>query len=49
MEELDEATGKTVQKGLEKCLQEAKDCRFKVIATDGVFSMDGDIAKLKEI
>jgi len=23
--------------------------RFKVIATDGVFSMDGDIAKLNEI
>lgn len=48
VEEIDEATGKSA-KGLEKCLQEAKDCRFKVIATDGVFSMDGDIAKLKEI
>jgi glycine C-acetyltransferase len=43
-----DATGKTI-KGLEKCLQEAKNCRFKLIATDGVFSMDGDIAKLGEI
>ncbi len=48
VEEVDEATGKSA-KGLERCLQEAKDCRFKVIATDGVFSMDGDIAKLEEI
>jgi glycine C-acetyltransferase len=48
VEEEDPATGK-MAKGLEKCLQEAKDCRFKVIATDGAFSMDGDVAKLKEI
>jgi glycine C-acetyltransferase len=47
-EVIDSTTGKAV-KGLERCLQEAKDCRFKMIATDGVFSMDGDIAKLKEI
>lgn len=33
-------------KDLERCLNEAKDCRIKLIATDGVFSMDGDIAKL---
>lgn len=30
-------------------LEAAKDYRFKVIATDGVFSMDGIIVKLKEI
>jgi glycine C-acetyltransferase len=30
-------------------LEEAKDCRFKIIATDGVFSMDGIIADLKSI
>lgn len=48
VEEEDPATGK-MAKGLERCLKEAKDCRFKVIATDGAFSMDGDVAKLKEI
>src|SRR5213595_256414 len=26
---------------LERCLREAKDARFRMIATDGVFSMDG--------
>ncbi|HYT91300.1 MAG TPA: glycine C-acetyltransferase [Gemmataceae bacterium] len=34
---------------LEKCLQEAKGYRLRMIATDGVFSMDGDMAKLPEI
>ena len=34
---------------LEARLREASDCRFKLIATDGVFSMDGYIAKLGEI
>jgi len=34
---------------LEKSLQEAADCRLKLIATDGVFSMDGDLVKLPEI
>lgn len=47
-ETTDNKTGKTL-KGLEKCLQEAEKCRFKVIVTDGVFSMDGDIAKLDQI
>lgn len=44
----DPGTGK-MAKGLERCLKEAKDCRFKVIVTDGAFSMDGEIAKLDEI
>lgn len=35
--------------GLEAQLKEAADCRFKLIATDGVFSMDGTIANLKGI
>ena len=34
---------------LEDCLQQAKSSKYRIIATDGVFSMDGDIAKLPEI
>ncbi len=34
---------------LESCLQEAQSSRFRLIATDGVFSMDGSIAPLKAI
>lgn len=34
---------------LEKCLKEAKDARFKIIATDGVFSMDGNVAPIDKI
>jgi len=34
---------------LEKILQESSSARLRLIATDGVFSMDGDIAKLDEI
>jgi glycine C-acetyltransferase len=34
---------------LEEKLQEHQDRRFRVIVTDGVFSMDGDVAKLDEI
>ncbi len=48
VEEEDQSTGK-MAKGLERCLKEAKDTRFKMIATDGVFSMDGDIANLEGI
>jgi glycine C-acetyltransferase len=45
---IDPATGKEL-KGLERCLKEAQSCRFRLIATDGVFSMDGDIANLPKI
>ncbi|MCF8495631.1 MAG: glycine C-acetyltransferase [Alphaproteobacteria bacterium] len=34
---------------LERCLKEAKDARFRLIATDGVFSMDGYLANLPAI
>jgi glycine C-acetyltransferase len=34
---------------LEAKLQEARDARFRLIATDGVFSMDGIIADLKSV
>ena len=34
---------------LEKCLQEAQAQRFRIIATDGVFSMDGNVAPLDKI
>ena len=34
---------------LERKLLETAEARFRLIATDGVFSMDGDIAKLSEI
>jgi glycine C-acetyltransferase len=34
---------------LEEKLKEAKDCRFRMICTDGVFSMDGVIADLRGI
>lgn len=36
-------------KDLEQKLQEAKNARFRLIATDGVFSMDGIIANLPDI
>ncbi|MBN2662244.1 MAG: glycine C-acetyltransferase [Bacteroidales bacterium] len=34
---------------LEQQLKDAQSSRFRMIVTDGVFSMDGDIAKLNEI
>jgi glycine C-acetyltransferase len=34
---------------LERCLEEAKDSRQRIIVTDGVFSMDGYLAPLQEI
>ncbi len=34
---------------LERCLQESAGCRVRLIATDGVFSMDGSIARLAGI
>src|ERR1700722_17452396 len=34
---------------LDRGLQETKDCRLRMIVTDGVFSMDGAVAKLPEI
>jgi len=34
---------------LEKILQSTQDCRTRMIATDGAFSMDGTIAKIDEI
>jgi glycine C-acetyltransferase len=48
VEETDPETGKSL-KGLERCLKEAQGSHAIMIATDGVFSMDGDIANLGAI
>lgn len=48
VEEIDRETGKPL-KGLERCLKEAQGSHVIMIATDGVFSMDGDIANLNAI
>ena len=34
---------------LERCLQEAQQQRFRIIVTDGVFSMDGNVAPMGQI
>ena len=34
---------------LEDCLKKAKDLKYRIVCTDGVFSMDGNIANLKDI
>lgn len=34
---------------LERCLQEAQSQRFRIIVTDGVFSMDGNVAPMGQI
>lgn len=34
---------------LRSMLQEARSCRFRMIVTDGVFSMDGSLAKLPDL
>ena len=34
---------------LERCLQEAQQQRFRIVVTDGVFSMDGNVAPMDKI
>lgn len=36
-------------KELERCLKESADAKYRLIVTDGVFSMDGDMARLPKI
>ena len=34
---------------LEQCLKDAQSAKYRLVVTDGVFSMDGDLAKLPQI
>ena len=34
---------------LEQCLKDSQKAKYRIVVTDGVFSMDGDLAKLPEI
>ncbi|MBN2636162.1 MAG: glycine C-acetyltransferase [Prolixibacteraceae bacterium] len=34
---------------LEKCLKDSQSAKYRIVVTDGIFSMDGDMAKLPEI
>lgn len=34
---------------LEQCLKDAQPAKYRIVVTDGVFSMDGDLCKLPEI
>ncbi len=34
---------------LERCLKESQDAKYRLVCTDGIFSMDGNIAKLDKI
>ncbi|WP_163716249.1 glycine C-acetyltransferase [Mangrovibacterium lignilyticum] len=36
-------------KELEQCLKDSQSAKYRIVVTDGVFSMDGDLAKLPEI
>ena len=39
----------SIMKDLERCLQEAQAQRFRIVVTDGVFSMDGNVAPMDQI
>lgn len=34
---------------LEQCLKDSQELKYRIVVTDGVFSMDGDLAKLPEV
>ncbi len=34
---------------LEQCLKDSQSAKYRIVVTDGIFSMDGDMAKLPEI